>query len=106
MEIEDNQILHKIIELQSCIIQGRNIKAMLHQNIDFYLAKSSADIIAVYMHKEEQVNVDYILEKHRLFAHLLKKYIFDKKNLKWKKFVNNCDKHFASKIKHDNITDL
>lgn len=106
MEIEDNQILHKIIELQSCIIQGRNIKAMLHQNIDFYLAKSGADIIAVYMHKEEQVNVDYILEKHRLFAHLLKKYIFDKKNFKWKKFVNNCDKHFASKIKHDNITDL
>ena len=106
MEIEDNQILHKIIELQSCIIQGRSIKTMLHQYIDFYLAKSGADIIAVYMHKEEQVNVDYILEKHRHFAHLLKKYIFDKKNFKWEKFVDNCDKHFASNIKHDNITDL
>ncbi len=106
MEIEDSQILHKIIELQSCIIQGRNIKTILHKNIDFYLDKSGADIITVYMHKEEQVNVDYILEKHRHFAHLLKKYVFDKKNFKWEKFVNNCDKHFASKIKHDNITDL
>ncbi len=104
--IDDNQILHKIIELQSCIIQGRHIKAMLHQNIDFYLEKSGADIITVYMHKEEQVNVDYILEKHRLFARLLKKYVLDKKNFKWDQFVENCDKHFASKIKHDSITGL
>lgn len=106
MYIEDSQILHKIIELQSSIIQGRNIKTLLHQNIDFYLAKSGADIITIYMHDEEQINVDYILEKHRLFAHLLKKYIFDKKNFNWKRFVNNCDKHFAFKIKHDNFTEL
>ena len=104
--IEDHQILYKIIELQSCIIQGRSVKTMLHQNIDFYLEKSGADIIAVYMHKDEQVNVDYVLEKHRLFAHLLKKYVFDKKNFKWERFVKNCDKHFDSKIKHDSITEL
>lgn len=104
--IEDNQVLHKIIELQSCIIQGRSIKAMLHKNTDFYLEKSGADIIAVYMHKEEQVNVDYVLERHRHFTHLLKKYVFDKKNFKWHKFVENCDKHFACKMKHDGITDL
>lgn len=107
MRIEDNEILHKIIELQSCIIQGRSIKAMLHKNIDYFLEKSGADIITIYMHKEEeQVNADYILEKHRRFAHLLKKYVFDKKNFKWEKFVENCDKHFANKIKHDSITDL
>ena len=106
METEDSQILHKIIELQSSIIQGRNIKTLLHKNIDFYLAKSGADIITIYMHDEEQINVDYILEKHRLFAHLLKKYIFDKKNFNWKRFVDNCDKHFAFKTKHDNFTEL
>ena len=106
MEIEDSQILNKIIELQSSIIQGGNIKTMLHQNIDFYLAKSGADIITIYMHDEEQINIDYILEKHRLFAPLLKKYIFDKKNFNWKRFVDNCDKHFAFKTKHDNFTEL
>ena len=106
MEIEDKQILHKIIELQSCIIQGRNIKTLLHTNTDFYLNKSGADIITVYVHEEEHVNVDYILEKDRLFAHLLKKYIFNKKNFKWDKFVHNCDKHFASNIGHDKITNL
>ncbi|MCW8821015.1 MAG: LuxR C-terminal-related transcriptional regulator [Sulfurovum sp.] len=104
--IKDNQILHKIIELQACMIQGRHIKTLLHRNIDFYLEKSGADIITIYMHEEEQVNTDYILEKHRMFAHLLKKYVLDKNNFKWEKFVKNCDKHFISKIKHDNITEL
>jgi len=106
MEIEDSQILHKIIELQSSIIKGINIKTMLHENIDFYLAKSGADIITVYMHEEEQLHLDCILEKDKVFAHLLKKYVFDKKNFRWEKFVDNCDKHFSSKIKHDNFTDL
>lgn len=106
MEIEDKQILHKIIELQSCMIQGKNIKALLHKNIDFYLGKSGADIITVYMHEDAHVNVNYILERHRLFAHLLKKYVLDKNNFKWDKFVENCDKHFASQINYDKITHL
>lgn len=106
MDIEDKQILHKIIELQSCMIQGRKIKTLLHQNIDFYLEKSGADIITVYMHEKGQVNVDYILEKHRFFAHLLKKYVFDKNNFKWNNFVHNCDKHCTSKISYDKITHL
>lgn len=106
MEIEDTQILHKIIELQSCIIQGRDIKALLHKNIDFYLGRSGADIITVYMHEDSHVNINYILEKNRIFAHLLKKYVLDKKNFKWDKFVDNCDKHFASKISYDKITHL
>ena len=106
MRIEDKELLHKIIDMQSCIINGRDIKALLHLNIDFYLEKSGADIITIYMHDDEQVNVNYILERHRLFAHLLNKYIFNKKNFKWDKFVQNCDKHFASRIKHDMITDL
>lgn len=106
MEIEDTQILHKIIELQSCMIQGRDIKVLLHKNIDFYLSHSGADVITIYMHEDKYVNANYILERHRLFRHLLKKYVFNKKNFKWEKLVANCDKHFASKLKHDAITHL
>lgn len=58
------------------------------------------------MHKEEQVHVDYILEKHRHFAHSLKKYVSDKKSFKWDKFVKNCDKHFVSNRTPKSITDL
>lgn len=104
--IDDNDILHRIIELQSCIIQGRSIKPVLHQNIDFYLEKSGADIITVTMHHEEQAQVDYVLERRRHFAHLLKKYAFDKKHFTWEKFVAAFRKHFSSKIHYYRVTEL
>lgn len=104
--IKDYEILHKIIELQSCIIHGRNIKPLVHKNIDFYLEKSGADIITVYMPHNEHVQVDYVLERHRHVAHLLKKYAFDKKDFKWKKFAANFQKHFSSEIHYYRVTEL
>ena len=49
MEIEDKQLLNKIIDLQSSIIEGKDIKDLLHTNIDFFHKKSGADIISIYM---------------------------------------------------------
>ncbi len=40
MEIEDKQILHKIIDLLSCIVEGRGMKSLLHTNIDFFLKRA------------------------------------------------------------------
>ncbi|MCK5678605.1 MAG: hypothetical protein KAH72_09055 [Flavobacteriaceae bacterium] len=106
INIKDPEILHKIIEFQSCIIEGRNIKGLLRQNIDFFLEKSQVDIITIYMHAHGNVNPEYILSKDRKFEHILKKYIFDKKSFRWKKFVDNCNKHFTSGINHEIITEL
>ena len=106
MKIKDNEILHKIINLQSCIIEGRNLKALLRNEISFFLEKSGADIITVYMHEHGNVNPEYILEKEKHFTHLIKKYILNKVNFKWEKFVENCDKHFGVGLKYDEITNL
>lgn len=106
LKIEDNEVLHKIIDFQSCIIEGRSMKALLRANIDFFLEKSGADIITIYMHEHGKVNPEYILEKDKHFTHLLKKYILNKNNFKWEKFVENCDKHFTSGVHYDEITDL
>ncbi|NOR56014.1 MAG: hypothetical protein GQ531_07375 [Sulfurovum sp.] len=106
IQINDPDILRKMIELQACIIEGKKVKLILHQYNDYFLEHSGADFITVYMHEHEMVNPEYVLEKHRLLTHLLKKYIFNKKNFRWEKFVANCDKHFASGLKHDKITDL
>ena len=106
MQINDPDILHKIIELQSYIIEGKTVKSILHKNSDYFLEQSGADFITVYMHDHEMVNPEYILEKEKLLSHLLKKYIFNKKNFRWERFVENCDKHFASGLKHDKITEL
>ncbi|MEN8304665.1 MAG: helix-turn-helix transcriptional regulator, partial [Campylobacterota bacterium] len=106
IQINDPDILRKMIELQSCIIEGRAVKVILHRYNDYFLEHSGADFITVYMHEQEIVNPEYILEKGKLLSHLLKKYIFNKKNFRWEKFVANCDKHFASGLKHDKITEI
>jgi len=106
MEIEDKQILHKIIDFQSCIIEGRSMKVLLHTNTDFFLEKSGADIISIYMHEHEKVKLEYVLERHSHFAHLYKKYILDKNNFKWEKFVSNLDKYFVKGITYNMTTDL
>lgn len=106
MKIEDNEILHKTIDLLSYIVEGRSIQSILHTNIDFFLEKSGADIISIYMHEHEKVKIEYILERDRHFADLFKKYVLDKNNLKWEKFVANLDKYFVKGIKYNITTDL
>ncbi len=95
MELEDNNILHKIINLQSCIIQGRNIHAMFHKDRNFYLERTQADIIAVYVNENEKLHIEYILEEHHLFKHLFEKYVFSNHGFSWNEFTNNCKEHYT-----------
>lgn len=95
MPIQNIEILQKIVALQSCIIQGRDINALLHKDKNFYKEKTDADIIAVYVNENEYVNVEYVLEDHHLFKTLVDKYVFSKKNFKWTDFIQNCDNHFT-----------
>lgn len=96
MTIDDTEILHKIIEIQSCVIQGRSLKALMHRNIDFYLEKSDADIISIYINEHEDLKIEYVLERHRLFAHLVKKFFSTKKKSQWQYFIQNCSHYFIS----------
>ncbi|SFZ97796.1 hypothetical protein MNB_SV-5-167 [hydrothermal vent metagenome] len=104
--ISDNEVLQKIIEFQSCIIEGKNIKSILHKNKDFFLNKSGSNIVTVYMHEHGNVNPEHILAKDREFEHLINKYVFSKKNFKWETFVANCDDHFAKGCSHERVTDM
>ena len=109
MTINDNEILQKIIEIQACVIQGRSLKALIHRNIDFYLEKSDADIISIYINEHEELTIEYILEHHRLFAHLVKKFLSTKKKPQWKTFIQNCSSHFnahASFYRMNNLNQL
>jgi len=95
MPTQNTETLHKIVELQSCIIQGRNISAMLHKDRDFYCKRTQADIIAIYVNENDKLNIEYVVEEHHLFKNLVEKYIFSKKNIFWDDFVSKCKKHFV-----------
>jgi len=106
MELEDNKLLHKIIDLQSCIIQGRDIKAMLHKDKKFYQERTQADIIAVYVNEHEKMNIEYIVEDHHLFKHLVEKYIFSNHSFSWDDFIQNCEEHFTLDNRYHHTRDL
>ncbi len=104
--ITDAEVLHKIIEFQSCIIEGRSIKGLLHKNSDFFLLKSGADVITIYMNAHDNVKPEYILSKDKQFEHLINRYVFGKKRFKWDKFVENCNQYFSSGLSYERVTEL
>lgn len=106
MKIDDKMILHKIIDLQSCIIRGRNINAMLHKDKNFYQERTQADMIAIYVNEHEKVHVEYILEDHHLFKHLSEKYIFSNHSFSWNDFINNCRKHYILDKRYFHTKDI
>ena len=104
--IEDLEILDRIVKVQGCIIQGKHLKALLHKDRDFYLDKTNADVVTLCMNKQEKVYPEYVIEKHRLFAHLLHKYIFNNKTLSWDTFVQSHFQRFMSSKKCFQTSDI
>ena len=104
LNISDSQIIDKIIELQTSIIDGLCLNNVLLNHIDFFLEKSQADIITIYMH--EQVKPKYILTKDTNYANLLNKYVFHKKKFEWDKFVKNCNSYFTMDVKYEQVNEL
>lgn len=106
MSIQDNDILNKIIKAQSCLIQGKDLKVILRQQKNFYLEKTDADVITICMNDQDKVNPEYVMEEHRLFSHLLHKYIFNNKTLAWDTFVHNHYLELISGKKYFKTDDL
>jgi len=101
--MEETHLLKRIINIQSCIIQGRSLKALLRLNVDYFLEESGADIITIYMNEHEKIKLEYVLEKEHYLSHLLKKYVLSKKNFKWDKFLAGLDKRFQKIREYDSI---
>ncbi|QOR62853.1 response regulator transcription factor [Sulfurovum sp. ST-21] len=106
MEEKENTIQSKIIEFQSCIIQGRDINAMLHKDRDFYLKRTQADIISLFLREQNNVKIGYVIEAHHRYKHLLKEYVFDKNSFSWNDFIKNCKNHFTSNMKYAHTSSL
>jgi len=105
--IQNTDLLHKIIEMQGCIIQGRDIKAILRKDKHFYLSQSKADKIVIYIHEQNSLNIEYVFEENREMLHLLKKYLFNTaKGIDWESFLEHCEKHFKSGNRSFQVTHM
>lgn len=106
MDELDKEVLLHIIELQKYIIEGKDIKAIFRMHMNELRARTGTDIISICAKENEQVDFKFIIEDKRLFAHLLKKYIPERKKLKWDSLVEHCHTHFSGDIEYLEINDL
>jgi len=77
-EVTDTDLLKKIIQILSCVIYGHSIRALLRNETKFLSEKSNADLITIYINRDDSYKIDLISNKKRLFCKLMKKYKFTK----------------------------
>ena len=77
-EITDTDLLKKIIEILSCVIHGHSVRALFRNDTKFLSQKTKADLITIYVKREEGHKIDFVSDKRRLFCRLMDKYEFNK----------------------------
>ena len=106
MDELDKEILLHIIELQTCVIEGKDIKTIFRKNMDDFHIQTGADTIAICAKENEQVDFRFIMEDKRLFTHLLKKHLPERKKFKWDSLVEHCHTHFIGNIEYLKINNF
>ncbi len=106
MTIDKITLLEKIIYIQSCIIEGHNIRAILRKETPFFKAESGADVIAVCMENEERVEIEMVLEEKQKFLSLMRKYRMSPRNMHLNKFIEQCNSHFTASQERVQINNL
>lgn len=77
-EVNDTDLLKKTIQILSCVIQGHSIRALLRNETKFLSQRSNADLITLYINRDDSYKIDFISDKRRLFCKLMDKYQFSK----------------------------
>ena len=98
MKISNSEFLKKLIEIQSCIIRGRDVKALMYKNSHLYLEHSRANIITICMNDLKSVHIEHIFEKERKFEHFLKikSCILSQKNSTCQSLISNYEHCFIN----------
>lgn len=96
MTINRIELLEKIILIQSCVIEGHSVKAILRKETTDFKQKSGADVIALCIENENFVNIELVLEEKRRFLSLLRKYKLIAKNMVLSEYIKQCNSRFNS----------
>ena len=109
MNIDQITLLEKIIFIQSAIIEGSSVRAILNKEKSFFLNESGSDIIAVCIENKNRVDIELILEDESEFLSLLSEYKLLPKHMELNKFMQQCNSHFISsqeRIRLESLHDI
>lgn len=105
-EIKDVDFLKKVIEVLSCVIHGHSVRALLRNETKFLSQKSNADLITIYIKREDGHKIDFISDKRRLFCKLMDRYKFNKHSPAFAEMGDETIKHFNSHTPYFESRDL
>ncbi len=101
-DVTDSDLLKKIIQILTCVIHGHSIRALLRKETAFFSNKSNADLVLIYILRNEGYKIDYISDKRRLFCTLMEKYGFSKHSPAFAEIGENIINSFShTKIYHE-----
>mgnify|MGYP005664185635 CR=1 FL=1 len=99
-------LLEKLVQIQSSIIEGHSLKAILRKETAFFKGNSGADVIAVCIENEKHVDIELVLEQSHQFLFLLRKYKLLPKDMELDRFIERCSSHFSGSQEHIQIKSL
>ena len=99
-------LLEKIIYIQSCVLEGHSIKAMIRKESRYFREESGAQVIAVCVENEEHIDIELVLEEKKKFLTLIRKHRLTPKRMNLKKFIELCHEHFARSSEYIKIESL
>ena len=99
-------LLEKIIYIQSCVLEGHSIKAMIRKESRYFREESGAQVIAVCVENEEHIDIELVLEEKKKFLTLIRKHRLTPKRMDLKKFIELCHEHFARSQEYIKIESL
>ena len=78
IEISNTDLLKKPIQILTCVIHGHSIRALLRKETGFLTEQTDADMITIFIKKDEGYELDFISTKKRLLCQMMKKYNFSR----------------------------
>ncbi|QOY55310.1 response regulator transcription factor [Candidatus Sulfurimonas marisnigri] len=106
MTINQIELLEKVIFIQSCVIEGRDIKAVLRKETSIFKKKSGAEVIAFCLENGKYVNIELVLEESKKFLSLIRKYKLRSKDMILNKFIEQCSLKFGSSREYIKIESI
>lgn len=105
-EITDADLLKKIIQILTCVIHGHSIRALLRNETKFLSQKSNADLITLYINRDDSYKIDFISDKRRLFCKLMDKYKFNRHSPAFGHVGQEIINNFNSTKRHHETSEL
>ncbi|WP_127470855.1 response regulator transcription factor [Thiomicrorhabdus aquaedulcis] len=101
-DIEDDAVfLQKVVHIQSCLINGHSLEALLHQEVPFIEQVTGCKLAIICLNHHHQLHFEFVLDQERQLLKNLRKINAKPKHFSLKNFIrlhglklNNHKGHF------------